>query len=510
MNVEELQAAWVAATEAGDRREARTISDRLIGYGRVQLEGAQLQAARAQDRPALLTMVANLTRYTIALAHWYRAAAPQLEAEFLQLRTVAPPSDVRSLLATVKREAKKLRQVRPVVQHAQGMGPEDRVLALLEENEQGKILPSLGNLVKILEHDSRQEGRWQLNEMSLRLEVDGRIYQRVDASEAAIWVAECYGLHIATRAVEEAILVVATRNPRHPVREYLDGLEWDGVQRLDHLLTDYFDAAGGSPSLLAAYGRCWMMSAVARVFEPGCKADCVLILQGEQGARKSQALQVLAGDGNWADSHIDTRSKDGYQILIGVWLFEIAEFDKFSGTRDPAWLKSFFSSRHDLFRRPYAVQPEPAYRQVVFMGTTNTSGFLSDPTGNRRYWCVEVGRVDLEGLAEVRDQLWAEAVTRYRNGEQWWLTDELEDERRAEEGQWLEGNAWVELLERLLALKSWPDVRAHELLGPDYLDVPKERWPKMSRALAGALRQLRYRKVRKGQKGNRIYVWTRR
>ena len=170
------------------------------------------------------------------------------------------------------------------------------------------------------------------------------------------------------------------------------------------------------------------------------KVDTVLILEGQQGLRKSSALAVLGGE--WfCDTAIDIANKDSWALVGSKWIFELAEMQTVRGSRDVDALKGFITRREDVYRPPYGRVAVKSPRRAVFVGTTNAAEYLKhDPSGYRRFWPVDCGdRIDLEGLKRDRDQLWAEAVVRLKAGEQWWLTDseaklaEAQAEERAEE-----------------------------------------------------------------------------
>jgi predicted P-loop ATPase len=175
-------------------------------------------------------------------------------------------------------------------------------------------------------------------------------------------------------------------------------------------------------------GVAWLVGAVARVFQLGCKLDTMVVLVGPQGVGKSSGCAALMPDGGWfSDSALDLRNKDAFLQLRGVWLYELAELRGMNGT-SPEVIKAFLSSRCDRFRAPYARHTESRARQCFFVGTTNDRNFLRDQTGARRFWPVLVGRVDGVGLQQVRDQLWAEARVRYEAGARWWLSEGQEAE----------------------------------------------------------------------------------
>jgi predicted P-loop ATPase len=215
-----------------------------------------------------------------------------------------------------------------------------------------------------------------------------------------------------------SIAWAATESRWHPVREYLDGLHWDGVERLGEWLSDFVGVRRSEYSALV--GRYFLIGMVARIYEPGCAMRAMPILEGDQFKGKSTALRILGGE--WfGDTPIDLNNKDAYQLIQGRWLYEIAELDAFNRA-DTTRIKSFISSPEDRFRAPYDRSPRDWKRQTVFAGTTNQDEYFKDQTGNTRYWplrAAEVESINLDGLRAARDQLFAEAVALYKRSERW-------------------------------------------------------------------------------------------
>lgn len=223
--------------------------------------------------------------------------------------------------------------------------------------------------------------------------------------------------------MEAAVEIVADTNAYHPVRDWLESLDWDGVERLPSWLMTYMGAAASEYT--SVVGVRFMVSAVARAYDPGCQVDAVPIFEGTQGVGKSTSMRALFGSEWFSDTPLDIGSKDSLQAIQGKWCIEIGELDGFS-RKDEKTLKAFFSSQMDTFRPAYGRRPVTYRRSCVFVGTTNQQGYLRDLTGNRRYWPIECGKVNRDELAEDREQLWAEAVARYKANENWWLTPEEE------------------------------------------------------------------------------------
>ena len=307
------------------------------------------------------------------------------------------------------------------------------------------------NLELILTHGTELGGRLRFNSLSKRVEVTGGRFANLAASDLQTavknWLETNWMItKPAKTEVGDQLLYVARRNVYSPVAEYLESLPWDGVPRIGGysslgdgvtVLSSWLSRYCGSPEdeHTSRVAGMFMIGAVARALNPGCKHDCVLTLIGRQGVKKSTVLRTLAGE--WfSDTPIKLGDKDGYMVAASTWIVELAEL---SSLRDAESAyerhKAFLSSASDLYRPPYAPALESFPRACIFAGTTNDEEYLSDPTGNRRHWSALVTDVDLAALRRDRDQLWAEAVHRYKAGLahsdldrpahlRWWLTHE--------------------------------------------------------------------------------------
>lgn len=304
----------------------------------------------------------------------------------------------------------------------------------LRTNRRGDYLPTLGNVLTILARDRRWTAVLAYDTFSEQVvllgsppwepadELTPRPLTEQDEDCFVAWLEAAWGMTCGTSVAARALSLAARSSPVHPVVDYLTTLAWDGTERVagrngPGWLTTYLGAADSDYS--RAVGKMWLIAAVARVMAPGCKVDTMLILEGPQGAMKSAALRVLAGC--WfLDDLRSLGSKDSCQQLLGRWIVELGELAALSAA-GVELAKRVVSTQVDNYRAPYGRRAQSIPRQCVFAGTTNRQQYLRDDTGNRRFWPVEIGIIDLEGLARDRDQLWAEAVALHSSGERWWV-----------------------------------------------------------------------------------------
>jgi predicted P-loop ATPase len=306
----------------------------------------------------------------------------------------------------------------------------------------------------------------------------------------------------------------------HPLRNYLEALQWDGTPRLARFLLDSCGAVGGgetpdekknSTTYIEAVTRAFFVSAVARVFKPGCKCDCMLILEGPQGALKSRLLRMLAIRDEWFSDSLphSLESKDARAHLAGRWLVEMSEIAQFRRSEIET-VKSYLSCQVDKYPPSYGRSDVSVPRQCVFVGTTNATTYLHDPTGNRRFWPVKVGKIQLTKVGHTVDQIWAEAVEAWRAGEAWWLSPKLERLAAHEQQGRLELDPWHEQIAAFVACREDGKTFTTAQILSD-IGVPKERRERTHEMRIGnVLRELGCERRRlRDPTGQRHYVYSR-
>jgi len=305
----------------------------------------------------------------------------------------------------------------------------------------------------------------------------------------------------------DAALRVAKENAINPPREFLSRLSWDGRPRLDSWLTYYLGADDQPAEYLAMVGAKWLIGAVSRVFDPGCKFDSVLILEGSQGLGKSMALRALAtfgGQDFFLDSVGDIRSKDTLMTMQGKLIVEIAELASFRKSENEE-IKAFITRQVDEYRPPYGRTVVKRPRYFVLAGSTNEieEGYLTDDTGNRRYWPVKCKSIDAEAVERDAAQLWAEAVVRYQKGERTWLTSEEAVLSSHEQKQRFMEDAWQERIGDLV--KYDYIVRVDDVLTKLEMK-PKDINNMVKKRVKNSLRKLGWVETRRPGEGR---VWRR-
>ena len=294
------------------------------------------------------------------------------------------------------------------------------------------------NLILILKHAQEFKGRFRFNDFSGKPAIDGQDMDDVGpiAIKAMLekqWIPE----KVPTADVMDALQVVASHSTFHPVRDYLDGLTWDGTERIPHFFEDFCGSARDAYHIAVA--RSLFVSAVARIYKPGCKVDTMVILESQQGRGKSQLWLTLFGE--WCSEVTSSlNDKDFYSGMRGYWCLDFAELDAFSRA-EATQIKRILTSQSDNYRPHYGRMARAFPRQCVFVGGTNRDDWHTDATGARRFLPVKItAQIDIAAVGLARDQLWAEAVARFRQSETWW---EIPDAEVHQEESYV-GDPWDE------------------------------------------------------------------
>lgn len=325
------------------------------------------------------------------------------------------------------------------------------------------------NVLLIMRNDPLLRGAFGYNELLERVvflkptpwhrkvedKQDGDPWIDWDSANLRVYMERVWGLK--NRAdIQDAFAVIQEENKFNPLQDYLRGLTWDGTERLDSLLIRYLRAE--DCEYVRAVTRKWFTAAVARAMSPGRKFDNMLVLVGDQGVGKSTLVQIMSR-GRFSDSITDLKGKSAYEQLRGAWLVEFGELASMKRAEIET-VKNFVSKTEDSYRPAYGEFTRTYKRMCVFFGTTNELEFLKDRTGARRFWPVQVrARLAdvvaaggaLLGLEAEVDQLWAEAVARWRAGEPLWLSDAAVNEAAvAAQEEFTVQDEMVGMLERYL------------------------------------------------------------
>ena len=321
----------------------------------------------------------------------------------------------------------------------------DEWKADLEYSKSGKLQCTIANIILILENDPALKGHivhdlfagydgvvgglpWNKNAVQ---------WTDQDDANLRVWLEKHYGL-TGKEKIADALTAVLTNHSYHPIRDYLNGLTWDGVPRLERLIIDYIGAE--DTELNRVMTRKHFTAAVARVFHPGCKYDYCLVMTGPEGAGKSTLLNKMGG--LWFnDSITTTEGKEGMDQLRRAWIIEMGELASIKRS-DVESIKAYLSKRVDIYRAAYARRAAEHPRQCIFCGTTNEALFLKGDNGNRRFWVIQIDPTRRkhskwqEAIDRDRDQLWAEAVHCYRAGEKLYLDDRLEAQAKQRQAEY--------------------------------------------------------------------------
>ena len=358
--------------------------------------------------------------------------------------------------------------------------------------------------------------RLRYNRFSQQIEMDGQVLE--GAERFYLKLAE-EGHKVGKELAIDCLIQVAHENPYDPVALYLDHVAATVEPAyIGGLATAYLrpeDAATGAGETIYDHMlRCTLIGAVKRVFEPGCKHDTACVLMGDQGARKSSFWSALGG-AFFSDALGDISSKDDLMVLHRSWIMEWAELDHIMGRKHAGQIKSFLSQSTDLFRVPYGKATEAFPRRGIIVGSTNRSaGFLSDDTGNRRFWVIpttrtEANPIDTPQLMVERDAIWSAAVHAYRDKEANYLPIDLAAIVSRENESYLIDSPWLPAVQEWLAKLTLGDTITTERILSQAVQKPIERQTRADQmAVADILRSLGYRRERVTIQGSKIWRWV--
>jgi putative DNA primase/helicase len=400
-----------------------------------------------------------------------------------------------------------------------------------QKNKDGEVIPTLANALIILANDPKLKGLLGFNEFTSQYllmsapptseESDTfmpgpypRGWGAEDVSLVQAYFQRVWCNRYRRNDVESAMIAHAANCRFHPIRDYLDGLVWDGVKRLNQWIFEVFDPDpdDGDPNLTIYYqavGRKFLIAAVRRIRQPGCKFDTMPIFEGLQGLGKSRVLRCLAGDEHFSDAiPSDLAHKEAAHSLAGIWVMEFAEIEHLI-RNETETVKAFFSRQVDRYRPPYAKDFVMRPRQGVMAGTTNGDDYLRDQTGNRRFWPIPCRRADHTWIEANRDQLWAEACVAEAEGEPIWMeTEDLVINANRTASKRMSDEAWGPAIEDYLVGKSRDTMTAARIM-EDALKLPAAQMTKSATMrVASVLSAMGWRRLVKRDGGRTYRVWT--
>ena len=394
----------------------------------------------------------------------------------------------------------------------------------LSVSDKSKPYANLDNVARILARHPSWKGQIWLDEFSHRVmwaDGDGspREWGDPDDIRLTLWIQRAMGIpEIKVSTVADGVNAAAQEAKRHPLRDWLNSLTWDGEDRLRHLFPDGF--AADRTAYSEAVGRCFMVSLVARALcesRDGIKVDTVPVIEGSQGIGKSTGLRILGGDW-YSEIHEEITGKDFLQAIEGKWLVEISELHAFRKA-EVERIKGILSCQVDTYRKSYGRRSGDYPRRCVFAGTTNRDDWVGDETGARRFWPIAARETNIDWLKTHREQLFAEAVARFRRKESWW--DVPDEEAKAEQEARRQADAWESIVLRFVTERpardpqggvSWyprgsplMETTTGEVLA-EAIGLPESKWSRGDQLrVASALRLAGYKPARSA--GRRFWQW---
>jgi predicted P-loop ATPase len=484
-------------TRADAERHQRLFDWAVAVLKRIGVVGAVNAAASLLELHEIYLDI-NRAEIALAIQDALHPSLGQREERFRGLKDAHLKQILRNRFADLKKD-------RANVLRGKGQAEPDWTEQLILD-KQGRIVPNVANLALMLRKAPKWKGVLAYDQFAARVvirkrpawgnEAPGAEWNDDHETQTQAWFQK-NGVSPSDRVVGKAVQRAARDNSFHPVRDYFESLVWDGTPRLETWLQTYF-TVNDSP-YVRAVGPRWLISSPARIYKPGAKADHMLTLEGPQGKYKSEGLRALVPNEKWYTDRLShVSSKDAMIEVAGAMIVEIAEMDALSKATTAA-TKRFLTNREDRYRPPFGKHLIRQPRQCIFAATINPTGegYLKDTTGARRIWPVACeGRIDIEAIKRDRDQLWAEAVHRYKAGEPWWLqTDELEALARAEQERRFVADPWEAPIRKWLGYQT--DTSIRELL-EHALRLPENAWDEqiVQNRVQKILTRLRFKRYR--------------
>ncbi len=361
-----------------------------------------------------------------------------------------------------EKNAEELKKINPQIKknkkEEDGVNPSDIAI----EPKFRRTKKTLLNVIGCCYDDEKINNLFRLNELSDQIEFAkvppwnqkckiGKQINDEDLTYFKYYLSKNAKFEPPVNLILEAAIVIAEQNSYHPVRKYLNDLTWDSIPRLDHWLKESSSVEENAYTIAVA--RKILVAAVARVFEPGCEFHSMMILEGGQGIGKSTLVKTLSGP-FYASLSLGNIDKDTVDAMQGRWIIEVDELVGFN-RHDIEKMKSFISNPSDRARLSYQRMTKSFPRQSIFIGTYNPTGdntYFRDESGNRRFWPVKCGTMNLAWLRENRDQLFAEAIFIYKQGEKLFIdTKEAQEIARMAQDDRLSVDPWLEVIAKYLA-----------------------------------------------------------
>ncbi len=349
----------------------------------------------------------------------------------------------------------------------------------------------------------RQKLDLSYNELTREIHLDGKPFD----DQPDMYLADTFWIDAGVNTCQDAFLKVAKENSFHPVDVYLNKVSSEvESMRIDNLATRYF---GTNEPLYDVFIEKFLIGCVARVLDAGCKLDTALVLQGKQGVGKSTFFNVLAGKGFFSDSMGDGSDRDDLLIAHRCWIQEWGELDRIFGKKQVGEVKQFLSKTEDTFREPYARTSNTYQRRFVVCGSVNDAQFLTDPTGDRRFWVIPIitDEIPNDLLRVERDAIWSAAVKAYKEGQGWWLEREHQIRSSINNQQFTIDDEWETIIEEYMSDhngRSITEIAKNALKIEDTTQLPK-----IQVRIGKILQKLGYKKRRVRENGARVnrYYW---